>query len=73
MLTKLRYSLLCCMRKSVISLFAGQNVRHRVRMLFGQWNQYLKLLPPRNSLSRDVSGISLSCTGVKYLMNFMSR
>ena len=36
-------------------------------------NQYVKLLPPKNSLNRDVGGISLSCTGVKYLMNFNKR
>ena len=30
----------------------------------------MKLLPPKNSLSKDVGGISLSCTGTKYLMNF---
>lgn len=36
-------------------------------------SQYLKLLPPRNSRRSEVGGISLSCTGVKYLMNFSRR
>ena len=35
--------------------------------------QYLKLLPPKNSRNKEVGGISLSCTGTKYLMNFNSR
>ena len=32
-----------------------------------------KAAAAQEPLSKDVGGISLSCTGVKYLMNFMRR
>ena len=36
-------------------------------------NQYLKLLPPKNSRNNEVGGNSLSCTDTKYDRNRKSR
>lgn len=36
-------------------------------------NQYLKLLPPKNSLNNEVGGISLSRIATKYLINLSKR